>query len=154
MEIIEAGLYRARAEHAELGYTQTGKEQVIVRFRFVEAPHAGRLITYYGVITEKTEARVLRGIIHCGWDGASEDFSGITRNVVALDIEIEPDQQGNMRNRVRWIHDAKAALARKPLDDGQRAAFFDRVRGRVEEVKAELDARAPEGAERGDGAPF
>lgn len=144
MNLITPGLYKGRAEHAELGYTQTGKEQVIVRFRLVDPPYESRLMTYYGVITENTESRVLKGLLYCGWDGASDDFAGVTKNIVTLDIQIEPDQHNGMRNRICWIFDRKAALAKRPLDDEQRAAFFGRVRGTAEQLKADIDARMAE----------
>jgi len=153
LDLIDPGFYKARAEHAELGYTQTQREQVIVRFRLIEPPYENRQITYYGVMTEKTEARVLRGLVLCGWDGTSEDFTGITREVVTLDIEIEPDLHSTMRNRVRWILDPKAALARKPMDDGQRSAFFGRVRVAAEHLRLEIDANTPPSPE-GNGDKF
>lgn len=141
MTLIDAGVYRARALEAQVGQTSTGKEQVIVRFELLDEPYAGRRITYYGVMTERTEKTVTKGLLACGWDGASDDFAGITNNDVELDIEIEEGRDQNLRNRVRWINAMRAPLTKNPLPENQRAAFFSRLRGRAEQLRAEADAQ-------------
>lgn len=152
--MLEDGTYRARALEAEVGETSTGKEQVIVRFELLDPPHTNRKITYYGVMTERTEKSVVKGLMVCGWDGASEDFAGITRNEVDLEIEVEEGRDGNLRNRVRWINARKGALTKKPLDETQRAAFFGRVRGRAEQLRAEMDTDATPAGQNGEPFPF
>jgi len=129
--MIEPGNYEAKPTSAQLGYTQSGNEQVAVQFRTKEGYH----ITWYGYFTEKTTKTTFGALRTCGWTGDNlADLSSIENNPqdVELAIEQEPDQQGNPRARVRWVNRPGGGVAlAKPMDRGQLAAFAEKMRGKV-----------------------
>jgi hypothetical protein len=129
--MIEPGNYEAKPTSAQLGYAQSGTEQVAIQFRTKNGYH----ITWYGYFTEKTAKTTIASLRTCGWTGNDiADLSSIETKPqdVELIIEQEDDQQGNPRARVRWVNriGGGVALAR-PMNAGQLAAFADRMRGKV-----------------------
>jgi len=131
--MITVGRHKARAVEAALGYTKGGKEQVAVLFEILDGDDAGQQITWYGFFSEKTEERTLEALQHCGWEGADiGNLDGVTKNEVQLVVEMEAGDDGNSYPRVRWVNGASAGLALKSrMNDGQRAAFAQRMRGKV-----------------------
>jgi hypothetical protein len=130
--ILEAGKYRAQAIEAALGETDTGKEQVAVRFRLLDADQE---ITWYGYFTDKTTESTFKALRTAGWKG--QDLSDLTdleaadAPEVTLVIEHEADQQGNMRAKVRWVNGTGGLALKKALDPNKAKAFAARMKAQV-----------------------
>jgi hypothetical protein len=137
--MISPGRYLARAVDAQLGFTQTNKEQVAVQFEIQEGEHQGKCLTWYGFFTEKTEKITLKALRTCGWQGDDiTDLSGVTSNEVSLVVENEVDRENKTRPRIRWVNDVNGGGLgiKRGLDAGQAAALADRLRGRSIETRA------------------
>jgi hypothetical protein len=103
--MLDKGTYRARGIEGGLGVAGTGTEQVAVRLRITEVPHEGESAVWYGYFTEKTKRRTLEALIALGWSGDDlSDLSGIDANEVEIVVDHEPDREGEMRARVKWIN--------------------------------------------------
>jgi hypothetical protein len=138
--MIDEGTYRARGVEGELSYAETGNEQVAVLFAITEEGFEHQMITWYGYFTDKTEESTLKALHTMGWEGDDlSDLTGIDRNEVYLVIVHEEGQDGQTRARVRWVNATPGRLALKNrMDEGQKAAFAERMRGKVLAQKARM----------------
>lgn len=131
MALIEAGTYRARATEGALGETQTGKEQVAVRFSLLD--FEPQTITWYGYFTEKTTESTFRALRTAGWRGQDlADLSDLSREdapEVHLVVEHETDQQGTPRAKVRWVNGTGGMGLKAALPADKAKAFAARMRG-------------------------
>lgn len=142
--MIEAGHYQAKALEAELGVCGTGRKQVIVRFEIVDGPHAGETIIWFAVMAPKTENRIVRGLMECGWDGSSPNFAGITRNQVTIEVREDHDLEGNPRSKVYGVM-TFGGLTEKPVEGAERDDFFGRMAAKASAIRRRAAA--------GNGAP-
>lgn len=133
---IQPGTYAARATDAVLGYTSNGSEQVAVAFVLLDDKGQQTVthITWYGFFTEKTTERTIQALRHCGWQGDDlSELSTVGSADVELVIDDEPDLQGQMRTRVRWVNalGSSAPAIKDRMGDAQRKAFAAKMRGMV-----------------------
>ena len=128
--MISLGKHKARAIEAALGLTSTGKEQVAVAFEIIDGPHTGETINYYGYFTEKTAKRTMESLRILGWSSDDlTDLSDVTGECTLV-VEHEPDQNGDMRARVRWVNPPGGGLdLKEKLEGGAAKAFAARMRG-------------------------
>ena len=133
-ELLPAGRYNARATDAKAGKTSKGSEQVAVEFE-ITAPeiHAGRRITAYLYLTEKTVDRTLESLEHCGWDGVgfSVDSLATVRGEASIVIEHEEDQNGEPRARVKWVNSIGGLALKEELDAASVIALEQRLKGKL-----------------------
>lgn len=166
--MIAAGKYLARPLQAQLGYTGTGKEQVAVLFQVRDGqPHAGEKITWYGYFTEATTDRTLESLEYCGWDGEgltdeSLNSIGNVDTDVELVIDDEPDLEGKMRARVRWVNKpgGRGIAVKQALSTAEAQAFDQRMKGAILARKQkraqqpqQSDSSFDYGANKGGGPP-
>src|SRR5262245_41211097 len=134
--MIAEGKYRARAISGELGETQKGNPQAVVTFKL----DGGEIRTYYGSFAEtqlsdgRTVAETtLRSLRHAGWDGKDiADLSmlgGTDEKPVFCMVTIghEKDQNGQMRDRIRWVNGLGGTA--KPLAADAKKALQAKLRG-------------------------
>lgn len=130
--MITSGTWKARGCEADLGHTSTGNEQVGVDFVLLEGPDVGKHITWYGYFTEKTTDRTLDSLRYCGWQSDNlADLSGIDVNEVYIVIEDEPDQDGMLHSKVRWVNQLGGVQLKERMGPGDATAFAQRMRGAV-----------------------
>jgi hypothetical protein len=128
--MIEAGRYKARGVEGALGMTGTGKEQIAVLLEIVEGPHAGEQITWYGYFTEKNVERTMESLRLLGWSTDDlSDLSGLDANEVSIVIELDDDQDGQPRARVKWINGPGGLAMKEPMNEGAARAFAQRMKG-------------------------
>jgi hypothetical protein len=131
--MLDAGIYRARAIEAALGETDTGKEQVAVRFELLDVE--GQQITWYGYFTDKTLETTFKALRTAGWRGQDlsdlSDLCGQDTPEVNLVVEHETDQQGKVRARVRWVNGTGGLALKKALDANKAKAFAARMKGKL-----------------------
>lgn len=133
-ELIPAGTYRARATEAQLGTTDTGKEQVAISFQLLTPGFEGQHLPYYGFFTEKALEVTVKALRACGWQGVDlSDLSGIDANEVNLVVEHE-EYNGVTRAKVRWVNDGSVGLLKNVLGDAERKSFAQRMRGAIAAV--------------------
>jgi hypothetical protein len=145
--MIQRQTAKARAVEWALGTTGTGKEQIAIRFQILEGEDMGQYITYYGYFTEATLERTLESLDHCGWEGDNlTDLTGLDKNDVHIVIDHEPDEEGKLRARVRWINSAGGIALKDRMDPGQAAAFAARMRGEVIARRARKGTAKPAAA--------
>lgn len=138
--MLDAGTYRAHAIEAALGETDTGKEQVAVRFSLLD--HENTEITWYGYFTEKTAPVTLKALRTAGWRGTDlMDLSDLcnpdSTPEVFLVVEHE-EYEGKTSAKVRWVNGAGGLALKKALDPNKAKVFAARMRGQI----AALDAAA------------
>ncbi len=132
MTYFNPGTYRARGVTAALGLTSKGSEQVAVELTFVDGEYQGQSATWYGYFTDKTTDRTLDSLRNLGWEGDDlADLSGIDKNEVAIVIDDEQDDHGNVRSRVRWINRAGGLALKERMNPAQLQDFAARMRGKV-----------------------
>jgi hypothetical protein len=142
---IQPGKYRARAQadSVQFGMSKNGNEQIAVTFDILgedDAP-TGYTITWIGFFTDKTEARTVESVGHCGWDMTlgPTHAERIADNVVELVVEDEP-YEGKSYLKVKWINRIGARFAfERPLEQSQRGSLFARI-------KAHAQGRGPSAA--------
>jgi hypothetical protein len=160
--MIPVGNYKARGVEAALSTTREGKPQVAVLIEITEGEHAGERRTWFGHFTEKTEEKTFEQLRTLGWSTDDlTDLAGIDANEVSIKVEHETDQDGQQRDRIRWINRPGAGLAIKErMDDAAARAFAARMRAKA--VASRVDAPKPaartatpqrNGAPRFDDAP-
>jgi hypothetical protein len=116
-------------ENAE---TSTGKEQVAVLFDFLDVP--GKTLTWYGYWTEATWERTIETLRTCGWTGNEIDdlseLSGETPEVFVV-LDHEPDQNGAMRERIKWVNKTNGLAMKKALDPARAKEFAARAKAQI-----------------------
>lgn len=131
-QLIEAGVYTARAVEGALGETSTGKEQVAVVF---ELSGLQQRITWYGYFTDKTLESTFKALRTAGWRGQDlSDLSDLSRQdtpEVNLVVEHEDDKEGQPRARVRWVNSTNGVGLKAALAPDKAKAFAARMKGAV-----------------------
>jgi len=164
LNLIQQGVWRSHARGYALGNTSKGNPQVGVDFELLEGPDAGRHITWYGYFTDATFDRTVESLRLCGWIGDDLDnLQGIDTNDVMLVIEHEPDQDGVIRARVRWVNAIGGVAMANRFDADAARSFAQRMKGRVMALKQgggnaatpqPRPATAPASASKDDDIPF
>lgn len=151
-QLIPEGRWRAHAMNAELGYTQSGNEQVIVNLAFSggQDPEVdNRMITWWGSFSDKAKPHTLKALLTLGWDGQDlAELTGVQQHEVELVVQHEADQRGQMRHRVRFINaiGSGGATVRNPMSDEQKRAFAAKMRGEVLALQQAAAAPQPTAA--------
>lgn len=167
MSTITPGRHRARAVKAELGFTQTGKEQVAITFDLLDLP--GQRIPYYGLfITEilgnakRSQCdQTMEALRNCGWNTDDvSDLQGITDNEVELVIDTETNQRGESRLRVKFVNAPGSGSALKTvMPDAQKGAFAARMKAAALASRAKApppnpgSGQRPQNQQRGQQSP-
>lgn len=137
------GTYRARAVEWDLGFTSTGKEQVMIRFEVFHDDEPSDHINYYGFFTEKTAKRTMETLRLLGWEGDDPTkLEGLDANEV--DLVIEPEEyEGKWTSKVKWVNRPGGGGLKneKPMDEAARRAFAARMKGLA--VESRVNAPKP-----------
>jgi len=125
--MLDPGTYKAVAVDAALGMTGTGKVQVAVLFALLDVPE--KKLTWYGYFTDETKDRTFRALRNAGWQGTDlSDLSDLSRDdtpAVDLVVKHEPDQNGELRERVAWVNlPGSGGIAMKQALDADAARKF------------------------------
>ena len=135
--MLKAGVVRARAIDGEFGFSSKNTEQVAVRFQVTEGPQSGETITWYGFFNTPDNARrAVESLRRAGWQGDDlADLRGLGDAEVEL-VLAEETYEGRARVRVQWVNELGGGptLSRR-MDEGQRRAFAQRMKGIVTSVK-------------------
>ena len=153
--MISIGTWKARALEGALGEPskEDGNPVVAVGFQILEGPDTGSHITWYGYLTEKTFERTIESLRYCGWQGDMLDnLHGITDNDVYLVVEHEPDQQGELRARVRWVNAGGGVALKNRMTTEAASSFAQRMRGQVIAAQQRSPRAAPAPAAANSGA--
>jgi hypothetical protein len=154
----QPGVYKMRATDAELGYTngteaEPPKPQVGVLLEFSDGPYKGTSLTWYGFFTDKTRAGTIRALRTLGWAG--DDLSDLSsvRGEAPCTIQTEPDLEGVVRARVRFIGGGTIAM-KTTMSDDQKKAFAASMKAFASTIKADApEAPAPGAPANGPTAP-
>lgn len=132
MELLPKGYYRARAIAGQLSTSKNkGTPQVELEFELLDEQYLGRRVNWCGYFTEKTEARTLESLRHCGWQGDDlTDLAGISDNEVQLVIDHE-DYDGKTYARVQWVNRLGGVGFGAPMEDAAKRAFAARMRSKA-----------------------
>lgn len=150
--LLPEGRYVGKGMDWVLGESLTGKIQVAV---LVNLPEVDRQMAWYGFFTEDTIESTHKALRALGWTGDDySDLTGIDRNEVSCVIGIENDQQGEPRNRIRWINPPMTAgiLVKKQLTDAEKKAFGAKMKGKLLAQDRKLGPAA-KGASSSAGGP-
>lgn len=133
---IDEGTYRARARSWELGFTESGKEQIWIELEIVDEGSvvATERISWYGYFTDKTFDSTIRALRTMGWTGFDlSDLQGLDANEVEIVVEHEeyPAGSGKLYPRVRWVNRPGAGGMKKPMSPEEKRAFASHVKGRI-----------------------
>ena len=132
--MIPAGKYKARGVSAELGFAETGTEQVCVVLEDTGEDFPGETLHWYGFFTEATAKRSLEQLKTLGFKGDWSTFDGISDNEVSVVLVDEPDKNGVLRTRVKWIISLGGSGIKNAMDDQQKRQFAAKMGGMVREV--------------------
>lgn len=144
--MIEAQRVRAVACEAGMGKAGSGAEQVAVSFELLEGPNAGEKITWYGYFSEKTWERTVESLRACGWEGDDlAHLDGIDRNEVLLVIEHEPNQDGKVFAKVRWVNKlgGGGVALKEALEGRELQSFAAQMKGRIKALSAGKPSAKP-----------
>lgn len=131
---ITAGYYTARAVSGEFGTAKTDTDQICVEFKIEEGPFTGQRVFWFGFFTDRTEERTVESLRHCGCTfvrGDVTDLTGLSENLVTLDIGYEPDQNGRDKLKVKWVNRYGSGPMANKMDDSAKKSFASRMRATV-----------------------
>lgn len=147
--MINIGKYPAICRSIQFGTTSTGKEQVAVEFEilpFADGPgeFAGQSITAFMFFTEKTLARTVESLRHCGWvgDDLAELPALAADGKLSQEVEIVVDHEeyeGKVSAKVKWVNKpggGGAIKLEKPLDDAGLRTFAARMKASIRSSQA------------------
>lgn len=155
------GRRRARAVEWALGRAGNGTEQIAILFRVCEpGPHEGRVVTWRGYFTEQALETTVRALRALGWEGDDlSELGDLAAREAELVIEQELDQDGVMRDRVRWVNGAVTLNVKERLGQAEARSLADRMAARIAALgvgrrgsSSSSDAAAPAGSD--DAIPF
>ncbi len=136
--MLDAGTYRAKAIEAALGETETGKEQVAVRFQLLDSAEQ---ITWFGYFTEKTTESTFRALRTAGWKGQDlMDLADLcapaetpeVNLVVEHETYTNPETgQTKTQAKVRWVNGTGGLSLKKALDPNKAKVFAARMKGQL-----------------------
>lgn len=127
--MIPEGQYNAKPIEAAMGFTKSRSEQVAVSFELIDEPYQGTQITWYGYFSNKTMDRTFDSLRACGWDGQSlANLSTVGTKNVKVVIEHEADQDGNPRERIRWVNESGGVAMKNRMTPEQASEFDARMR--------------------------
>jgi hypothetical protein len=142
--MIDEGAWKARAVEGALAYTSKGSDQIAIDFVIGEGPNTGEHITWYGYFTEDTFERTIASLRHMGWGGADlSDLSGIDTQDVRLVVAHEPDLNGELRARVKWVNALSGIAVKERMDVAATKTFAARMKGRILALAAKQPAQRP-----------
>jgi hypothetical protein len=127
-----AGTWVAKAIDAQLGFAQTGTEQVAVLFEIREGEQKGQRMTWFGFFTERAAERTLESLRNAGWQSDDlSDLSTVGSRDCQIVVEEETDQNGQPRDRVRWVNSLGPGRVqlKQEMSADQKRAFAARMRG-------------------------
>ncbi len=151
-KLIPAGKYKVKCLDAKMGWTAGGpnsekKPQVGIGLEITEGPHAGRMISYYGYFTEKTEEFSVKAMRALGWRGNNwADLSSMIDGTALAVVEIETDD-GKERSRVRWINQIGVAMS-DAMSAADIAVFQKKMSGLAARIGGGGDKGAQAGAQK------
>jgi hypothetical protein len=129
--MIGEGTWKVRGVAAALGMTGTGKEQVAVELEIIEGEPKGQRITWHGYFSDATFDRTIESLRLLGWQGDDlSDLSGIGGLEALVVIEHE-EYEGKVRAKAQWINGPGGIALKERLDQGQAAAFAQRMKGKI-----------------------
>jgi hypothetical protein len=137
--VIPAGVYPARATRHQWGYTEGGKEQVLIEFQITgDTSETGTLLAWFGYFTDKTWERTLEALRYCGWEGDDLAAIGELDKDVEIVVEHEEDESGVVRAKVRWVNRPGGGRVqlKKPMSEGELRHFAASMKNRAKNVGA------------------
>lgn len=156
---IQPGKYAATVTSSALGFASTGKDQLAIGLDVhLVDPDTGLQcslpMTWYGFFTEASINITDKALAALGFDAAQRSIcelspedetqtplAGVQCQVV---IDIEDDQEGNPRPRVKFINRASGGLALKErMEQSQARAFGEQMRKRLIASRGPGQAPAP-----------
>jgi hypothetical protein len=143
--LTEQGTYTARAVEHAFGRTSGGKDQVAVRFEITQdGPAKGRRLTWYGYFTDKTKDRTFESLEAAGWSGeALADMSGLGSCECAIVVAHEEDQEGMLRERVRWVNRIGGLALKEELSQADVLTLDRSLKGDLLAWKSSRKNQAP-----------
>lgn len=153
--LTEKGTYIARSIEHAFGRTSGGKHQVAVRFEITQdGPAKGRRPTWYGYFTDKTRDRTFESLEAAGWDGESlADMNGLGSCDCAIVIDHEEDQEGMLRERVRWVNRIGGLALKEELSQADVLALDRSLKGDLLAWKSSKKNQAPRQAPKQSAKP-
>lgn len=148
--MIEAGKYYARAVGAAVGKANTGTDQIAVQFEITSAGEfTGHSITWYGYFTDAAFNRTIESLRTAGWKGTDladlSDFGPDNQTVCEIVIEHEPDQNGKLRARVKWVNreNGGGPALKNQLAGNDLKSFAARMKGKIVAFDKQAGGGAP-----------
>lgn len=118
------GNYLAKVTSFDFGQSSTGKDFIKCEFTVTDGEYAGRTMSWYGYLSEKTAKRTIESLRHCGWtgDNLAGDMPGLMSQKVSLTVDNET-YNGNTRLRVKWVNSSSGSSSgiKKRLTEDQLA---------------------------------
>jgi hypothetical protein len=149
------GKFKARAETFDMGFTDSGKEQVAVSFLLIGGDHDGDRLTWYGSFSDAAVERTLDSLTYAGWNGSDfVNLPGLGSTEVELDVA-EEKYNGKVNTKVNWVNRIGVAL-KNQMDQGQKTAFANKMKGRIaaHQQKAGAAQKSQAGNGRRDAGGF
>lgn len=137
---MQAGTFKARVIDVELGYTDSGNEQVALLFE----TQTGETISWYGTFTEKATPYTIKDLRACGWTGNDLATLGVEDLASDVEIVVEEDMyNGKSRLKVKWINGANRLNVKNRMTPAQKAAFGVKLKGAIMAVPAPRQTPVP-----------
>lgn len=101
--MVKPGTYVATVLNHAITETKAGNPQAAVSFSFSDADGSHQ-ITWYGSFSEKAMPHTVKGLLACGLKGNNPAGELEIGKEVSIVIEHDTDDDGKVRNKVRWVN--------------------------------------------------
>jgi hypothetical protein len=100
--MIKQGTYLAKVISHAISETKGGNPQAVVKFSLdADGP---KTLTWYGSFSEKAIEITVKALLACGLQGNNPAGALEIGKEVSIVVEIEKDENGKERNKVRWVN--------------------------------------------------
>lgn len=101
--MVSPGNYKAMVLSHAISETKAGLPQAAVTFSF-EANGHPHTLTWYGSFSEKALAHTIKALLVCGLKGNNPAGDLEVGREVSIVVEVDVDDQGKERNKIRWVN--------------------------------------------------
>lgn len=133
--MVEAGTYKATVFNHAISETKKGEPQAVISFAFSDK-NGPQKITYYGSFSEKARQYTIKNLITCGLKGNNPAGELEIGKEVEIVIDIEVDESGKDRAKVKFINEP--GMTRNVIPQDMAKAKLSALEGAVMAARASL----------------
>lgn len=102
--IIGAGTFKSKPLKATLSETKSGNPQAVIDLELLEGPDAGKVVSYYGSLSEGAFEFTMGALRASGWYGTDFDQLAVDEKTFVRAVIEHEVYEGKKKAKVRWVN--------------------------------------------------